>query len=160
MYYDESFDPNIENEFSLVPHFDETYSIANSVTTMNSNTKKYLKQLELLKMQDKDYRKIDRYFNGKKKSIELYATNSTPGTRIRDATSGSRINNAKVGSRDEDMFYKVAICTAEKGISGADSNIFFFDTPENYERITGATVSPQDKSRWEEKYTKERVKRQ
>ena len=160
MYYDESFDPTIENEFSLVPHYDETYSIANSVTTMNSNTKKYLKQLELLKMQDKDYRKIDRYFNGKKKSIELYATNSTPGTRIRDATSGSRINNAKVGCRDEDMFYKVAICTCEKGISPIDSNIFFFDSPEQYERITGSTVSAEDKSRWEEKYTKERVKRQ
>jgi len=159
MYYDDAFDPTLENDFD-VPQFDETYSIANSVTTMNSNTKKYLKQLELLKMQDKDFRKIDRYFNGKKKSIELYATNSTPGTRIRDATSGSRINNAKVGCRDEDMFYKVAICTCEKGISPIDSNIFFFDSPEQYERITGSTVSQQDKSSWEEKRIKERVKRQ
>jgi len=159
MYYDDAFDPTLENDFD-VPQFDETYSIANSVTTMNSNTKKYLKQLELLKMQDKDFRKIDRYFNGKKKSIELYATNSTPGTRIRDATSGSRINNAKVGCRDEDMFYKVAICTCEKGISPIDSNIFFFDSPEQYERITGSTVSQQDKSSWKEKRIKERVKRQ
>lgn len=160
MYYDESFDPTIENEFSLIPHFDETYSIANSVSTLNSNTKKYLKQLELLKMQDKDYRKIDRFFNGKKKSIEIYATNSTPGTRIRDATSGSRINNARVGSRDEDFFFKVAICTAEKALSGSDSNIFFFNSPEEYERITGSIVAPEDKSRWEEKNTKEKIKRQ
>ena len=159
MYYDDAFDPTLENDFD-VPQFDEAYSIASSDTTLNSNAKKYLKQLELLKMQDKDFRKIDRHFKGKKKSIELYSTNSTPGTRIRDATTGSRINNARVGSREENFFFKVAICTGEKGLSNTDSNIFFFDTPEQYERITGSTVSQQDKSSWEEKRIKENLKRQ
>jgi hypothetical protein len=159
MYYDDTFDPTNENDFD-VPHFDETISVTNSVSTLNSNAKKYLKQMELLKMQDKDYRKIYRVLNGKKIAIELYSTNSNPGSTIRDATSGSRISNMRVGCRDEDLFFKVAFSSCEKGISNTDSNLFFFDSPDHYERFTGSSVSPQEKSQWEKKFMAEKMKRQ
>lgn len=158
MSYTDDFDPMDENDF-VVPNFGDNYSIADSVSTLNSKVKKQLKQLELLKMQDKDYRKVERFLNGKKKTIDLYATNSNPGSIIRDATLGSRISKMRVGSKDEDLFFKVTV-SIEKSFPNRDSNIFFFDSPGQYERTTGSIVSPEVKSDWELKYSKEWAKRQ
>ncbi len=131
-------------------------SIATKSTMLPENIKLQKKMMDEVKKADKGYSKIYRYSDGKKKTIEIYATDLTPGNRIRGAIGGSYYSNFKVGSKDEDIFYKVALCTAECRENGA----FFFDNPEQYERHMCTTVSQSDKEIWYEKFNRERIARQ
>jgi hypothetical protein len=135
-------------------------SSASKSILLNENVKRQKKMMEELKKIDKGYYKIYRYVNdknkSKKKSIEIYSTETTPGFRIRGAITGSHYSNFKVGSKDEDIFYKVAICTGEC----KENNSFYFDNPEQYERHMQTTVSQSEKEEWYEKFNRERTSRQ
>lgn len=105
------------------------------------------KLLDELKKQDKGYRKVKRLVNGETRDVEFYSTSIEPGTYIRDAVTGSRYTNYRVGSSDETLFFKVRV--AEGGSEYKNEPItLFFDDPETYERILGASVKPQEKENW------------
>lgn len=134
----------------------DTESIATKSTMLPENIKLQKKMMEEVKKADKGYTKIYRQMDGKNKSIEIYATDLTPGNRIRGAIGGSYFSNFKVGSKDEDIFYKVALCTGEC----RENCVFFFDTPEQYERHMCTTISQSEKEEWYAKFNRERAARQ
>ena len=110
----------------------------------------------LKKSNDKRFFQVNRLLqNGKRKNVSIYGTGPL-GWHIRNAVTGEKYSHL-VGSKNEDLYFKVSYCTGE---TGQESKTLFYDTPEQYERITGSTVSQQDKSSWEEKRIKENLKRQ
>lgn len=144
----------LEDDFSV----DDTHSVkapSEAESSVNSVQKKQRKMIDDVKKMDTGYNKLTRFVDGKKKSIEVYSTVSTPGSNIRGAITGSYYRDFKVGSRDENVFYKVAISTGEC----KNDNIFFFDNPEQYERALFTTVSPAEKEAWYSKFNEERIHR-
>ena len=131
---------------------DRSVSIYADTASTTSNQKKQRKMMEDLKKLDKGYNKITPIVDGKKKSIDVYSTNSTPGSQIRGAIGGSYYQGFRAGSRDEDIFFKVMLATGEC----SDSSILFFDNPEQYERHLCAVVSQEDKEKWYKKFNAER----
>lgn len=115
--------------------------------SVDSRTKKNRKLMEDMKSADKGYHCIKT----KKSKIEFYSTNYTPGTRIRDAMTGMRYKHL-VGSRDEYLFFKVAFCT---GQCGQETQIIFYDSPEDYEKNQKCTLPDSTKSTWRERYNEE-----
>jgi hypothetical protein len=132
-------------------------SVSNSSSvSLTSDIKRRRKMMEDLKRTDKDYHKIYRYVDGKKKSIEIYTTNCLGGGRIRSAIGGSYNESFRIGSKDEDIFFKVTMATGE---CGKDLSVLFFDSPEQYERHLCVSVSQDIKEKWYEKFNRERVAR-
>jgi len=122
----------------------------------NEVSRKQRKMLEDIKKLDKGYNKINVMLNNKKKSIEFYSTSIFPGSKIRGAIGGSYYPGFKVGSRDEDLFFKIACSTGDC----KNSNICFFDTPEQFENHMHISIEQSVKERWYEKFNNERISRQ
>jgi hypothetical protein len=55
-----------------------------------------------------------------------------------------------VGSFDEDLYYKVVVCTGENK-RAREPLILFYNTPEQFERHHGIRISQEDKNKWYEK---------
>ena len=108
------------------------YNSRNKVTKIMSDT-------------DPAFFKIRRHGNDDKKLTIGFFASGCQGCSIRNAVTGIRDPNSIVGSRAEDMYFKVAFCTGE---TGPDTNILFYDTPEQYERHMHATVSESSKKAW------------
>jgi hypothetical protein len=135
----------------------DSYSVSNSDSeSLDENAKKQRKMLEELKKMDKGYHKVYRRVEGKKKSVEIYSTSIFPRSKIRGAIGGSYYPSFKVGTRDENLFFKIAMATGEC----KDNNIFFFDTPEQYEKHMNTTLDQSIKEKWYEKFNDERISRQ
>jgi len=102
---------------------------------------------EDMKKADKGYYSWTRPASGLKKShkIEAYSSGDV-GSRIRDPITGDRYRNYLVGSRNEDLFFKVRMCTGEFG--GREGPTLFYSSPEEYERHTRSVVSEEIKNRW------------
>lgn len=149
MYYDDPYDPNLENDYDDAGDNVSVSEMSklSSVHSLKKYDQKNKKLFDEFKTTDRNYHSVKRDVNGKVVSVELYDTSITPGTRIRDATSGATHLNLKLGSSDEDLFFKVKIATGEKGF-GQEAHTFFFESPEVYERYTGATVSQETKEKW------------
>lgn len=154
MYYDNEFEPVGQPEYTKML---DNISVSSDNSSLNSNQKKQKKYHDLLKASDKNYHKIKRRLDGVLTSIDLYNTTTTPGSPIRGAITGTRYP-FRVGSRDEYLFYKVAISTPERNI-GPDNNIFYFDNPEQYERMMGFEVSQEAKEMWHDRYITQQVAR-
>jgi hypothetical protein len=149
-YDDDYFHPNNDN--LITDNYEsqlDDYSVISDTVTQNSETNKKRKVMDDYKKQDKNYHKISRIFNNKKKEIELYTSPSTPGLPIRDAITGSRYPNYKVGSKYEDLFFKSKLATGE--FSG-DEGCLFFDTPEQFERHLKIVLSQDVKEKWQQKF--------
>jgi hypothetical protein len=56
----------------------------------------------------------------------------------------------KVGSFDEDLYFKVVICTGENK-KAHEPIVLFYNNPEQFERHHGIVISQEDKNRWYEK---------
>jgi hypothetical protein len=56
----------------------------------------------------------------------------------------------KVGSFDEDLYFKVVICTGEN-TKAREPVVLFYNNPEQFERHHGVVISQEDKTRWYEK---------
>jgi hypothetical protein len=154
MYFEDNFDPVVENDYET-----NSVSVSSETTvTKNSVIIKQRKALELLKLQDNGYHKIKRVINGKTCSIELYNNPNVYSGCIRDAITGIRNPQYALGTSDEDLFFKVKICTGEKGLRNENVN-FFFDSPEQYERYTGSVVNPEVKETWRGKNLKAQIER-
>lgn len=112
----------------------------------NNNNKKLVHTYNSL---DKDYRIITVGDGPNKTEVGVYATNDYPGTIVRDAITGAKMPPHRVGSVDEHLFFKVKLA-----ISGMSSNsdVFYFDSPEHYERILHTTVNQHKKEAWTNKY--------
>ena len=147
MYYDDPYNPTLENDY------DEPESVISDSMTVDSRTKKYKKLMEDLKNEDKGYCKIKR----NRVNVELYAGSTCPGSKIRDAVTGAKINHYKVGTKDEYLFFKVGIVTGEKGLRG--NSLFFFDSPDQYEKHTKCLVDNSIKNKWAERNMAERMRR-
>lgn len=133
---------------------DNGYMDNDSIYSSNTaNRRRQKKIIEDMKNIDKHYHKLTRKINNKDVSIEIYSTNNTPGNMIRDAITGSRYSQYRVGSLNENLFFKVSIAT------GKDGSIFFFDSPEQYERHFKNTISisQSEKEKWTNKCVTRRI---
>jgi len=149
-YDDDYFHPNNDNLVSdnYISHADD-FSVVSDSITLNSETNKKRKIMDDYKKLDKNYHKIYRIFNNKRKEIEFYTSPLSPGLPIRDAITGSRYPNYKVGSKYEDLFFKSRLATGE---FGDDQGCLFFDTPEQFERHMKIILSQDIKEKWQQKY--------
>lgn len=138
-------DYNEDDDFEEVNH---QYS-DDGDSSVSTYKKKQRKLWNKINSTDKDFRKISKNVNGKKTEIGLYCSSSTPGSVIKDAIQGSSCGMFRVGSRDEDLFFKVKISTGEVGRNG---DIFFFDSPEQYERHLKDVISQSIKEAWTNKF--------
>lgn len=165
MYYDDHFDPAQPND-TLVPAYEKQpvyidYDDDNSSTTVSVVNKKSMN----MRPMDKNYHKITLYHkiitkkNGKQKpdTVELYDTFLTPGCVIRDAVTGSRMTKCRVGSRDENFFFKTRLSINGAGLF--DNNTFYFDSPEQFERVLFIPVSQDIKEKWHARLIEERLRR-
>jgi hypothetical protein len=123
---------------------------------VSANRKRQRKLLNDVKSMDKAYHLLKRKVNNKKENVEVYSTNTTPGSMIRDAVTGLRYPEYRVGSISENLFFKIVIATGEIDQNGST---LFFDSPEQYERHfkCGNVVSQSDKERWTNKCVETRI---
>jgi hypothetical protein len=56
----------------------------------------------------------------------------------------------KVGSYDEDLYYKVIVCTGEN-TKAHEPIVLYYNNPEQFERHHGVVISNEDKNKWYEK---------
>jgi hypothetical protein len=159
MYHDDPYDPTLETNFGVPGYAPSEYS---EEETIDSRIKRNRKLAEDLKNEDTGYCKVKRnsvYGNPYSRivDIELYSGSENPGSRIRGAITGTKFKEYRVGSSDEYLFFKVGLCTGEKGLRG--NKIFFFDGPEQYEKQMNCTVDPQTKTAWAERNLKEMARR-
>jgi len=118
---------------------DETYMSGNQI----------MKQLNLLNEDGQLYhlkRNISPY-SSKKTTIDIYGSGGI-GSSIRDAITGKKNYMHKVGTKDEDLYFKIRICSGELP-SNAPS--FFFDSPEHCERHMNKALSNKTKQVWHTK---------
>jgi|688.fasta_scaffold166924_2 hypothetical protein len=71
------------------------------------------------------------------------------GNNFKPTTTKKNIFH-KVGSFDEDLYYKVVVCTGENK-KAREPIVLFYNTPEQFERHHGIRVSQEDKNNWYEK---------
>jgi hypothetical protein len=140
----DSYDEELEIQY----YNNKFRSIEEDESTLDSNKKKHRKMIDDAKKADKGYNKITRIVNHKKQKIELYSTNITPGTAIRNAVTGCRFREYRVGTLQEHLFFKVSMVTGEMN---KYSSVLFFDNPEQYERHMKTEVSQEFKEQWEQK---------
>lgn len=99
---------------------------------------------------DKYYFKIWKKNSlGKTIPIELYGT-PIFGGKIRNALTGG-VYNIPVGSRFEGLFFSVRDTTLLKHKKYQACN-YFFDTPEQFEKIYDQVVDNDTKSQWRVRY--------
>lgn len=92
--------------------------------------------------------KDGKYYKSKNVTIEMYGSGDT-GSQIRNAVTGLPTNYL-VGSKEEDLFYKVSICT---GVDKENGPIhLFYDSPAQYENHQFTTVSEDVKEWWSERF--------
>lgn len=146
-----SYDVDSYDEELEIQYYNNKFrSIEDDESTLDSNKKKHRKMIDEAKKADKGYNKITRVVNNKKQNIEVYSTNNTPGTYIRNAVTGCRFREYKVGSLHEHLFFKVSMVTGEMN---KYSSTLFFDNPEQYERHMKIDAPQELKEKWEQKST-------
>jgi hypothetical protein len=161
MYYDDPYDPNLKNDYEPVTYntnYVEDFDTDTETATVTSRVLKNRKLIEESKMKDKGYCKIERLgiYTNKPHSmvnVEIYSGYDNPGMPIRDAITGNRYHKYKVGTRDENLFFKVGLVTGEKGLR--ENRLFFFDTPEQYERHMHCVLDAKIKNDWLDKNLEE-----
>ena len=80
--------------------------------------------------------------------VEVFSTANTNGSYIRDAITGVRYT-IRVGSPQEAQFFKLKD-TVHKEVP--QDHIFYYDSPEQYERHTKGRVSVESKKKWATRY--------
>ena len=63
----------------------------------------------------------------------------------------------KVGSRDENFFFKTRLSIV--GTDLFDNNTFYFDSPEQFERVMYIPISQDVKEAWHSRLIEERLRR-
>ncbi len=123
-----------------------------------------LKKTEFLitKKSDKGFFKIKQRINKRNVVTEGYSSSNNPGCYIRNGITGryeiDRFgkNIATVGSKDEDLYYKVTL--TGNGI-GKEPRTLFYHTLSQYERHFKTVVPQNIRDKWNQKQTKNRLRR-
>ena len=183
MYYDDPYDPNLENDYNNEPepakYYDDNMSSKSSHNHPNrlhqddddstlassvSSTRLARRQaIERAKQADPGYFSVKRnpeVFSkkmvGKPKPVKVgyYHTNCTPGNTIRNAVSGLYETGRLTGSKEQDLFFKMALCTGE---NGNDTHFLFYDSPAQCERHFYCKLSDEVKDKWNVKSAEMRL---
>jgi len=85
----------------------------------------------------------------KRSRVDLYTTEASNGSLIRNAETGQYYND-RVGSLNEYLYFKVAMSSGEVR-SRNSSNILFYDSPNQYEQHLNGVVSDDVKMSWSER---------
>ena len=72
-----------------------------------------------------------------------------PGTTIVNALTGQKYPGHIVGKFDEDLYFKVMLCSGE---NGPNPVTLFYDSPAQYEKHFYREISQKTKEDWFEKY--------
>jgi hypothetical protein len=107
-----------------------------------------------VKMSDRGYDFVFRFKENasgkiKRTKVDVYTTEASNGSTIRNAESGHYYNH-RVGSSNEYLYFKVAMSTGELKPRNS-SNILFYDSPGQYEQHLNGVVSDEVKSSWAER---------
>lgn len=110
--------------------------------------------MENIKSSDRGYdivyrMKENSYGKIKRTKVDVYTTESSRGSKIRNAESGHYYNH-RVGTLDEHLYFKVAMSTGELKPKNS-SNILFYDSPNQYEEHLNGIVSDEVKNAWSER---------
>ena len=104
---------------------------------------------------------ITKIIDGKRTKIKLCETKEKVNARIINAVTGipyfnedERDGKYLVGSRYEDDLFKVKMTT---DLGGSKSGLFFYESPDQYERHQFCTVSENIKTKWLEKNQRFRI---
>jgi hypothetical protein len=118
-------------------------------SSLSENRKKQRKYKDEIKKIDKGYNKLK--FGGKnipRFEVELYSTTNTPGVLIRDAVTGARYSEFRVGTLNEHLFFKTSLVC---GNNNSEMSTFFFNSPEEMEKVLKTTIMQSDKEKWTNK---------
>ena len=136
-------------EYAETQFFDNERFESDSVNSRRRTSNKALRQFTVsrgLVRDGKFYKNV---------TINMYGSGDS-GSFIRNAVTGS-ITNYVVGSKDQDLFYKVAMCT---GLDRDHRPVhLFYDSPTQYENHQFTYVSDEVKESWSERFleAKERI---
>ena len=134
--YNEYGDINYENEESNNGHHSNKHKIYEKLASSSN----YLPLIITLPQVNKK--------SNKKVKIGCYMA-GPPGTTIINALTGQKYPGHIVGKYDEDLYFKVMLCSGE---NGPNPVTLFYDTPAQYERHFYRTVSQNSKDEWIDKY--------
>jgi len=146
-FHPDNADAKDDYDEELKSYLIQTESVATD--DLDPNRRKQRKLMEDYKLSDKGFRYLYRMSNGKKKKIGVYVSSYKPGFTIRDAVTGVYQNGNIVGSLDEDFYFKVKFATGELG---TDPVNLFFESPAQFIKHTGMSVSDDTIKRWQSKY--------
>ena len=83
--------------------------------------------------------------------VDCFPTKCVPGTTLRNAATGKLEIGRRIGRRrDEDLFFKVSICTGENPDHNEPLHLFYAD-PEEFEDHFQTSLSHDTKCRWMQK---------
>lgn len=91
---------------------------------------------------------------GKTNKVDVFSVVNVCGNNIRDAITGS-FYNIKIGSFQSGQFFILKDYT-DKSIPV--DHVFFYNTPEDYERHTNTELSVSIKKKWYDRYNKYNVR--
>jgi len=154
--YDQEYEYDSEYDYS---NYDDM-SIADSIELRQKLKMcgiKSNKEMEMIRALDPGYHKVKRLINGVKRKVEFYHTTNIPGRMIRNAITGIRYNEYHVGFYDEDLFFKVNYAVGEK--DRREITVLFYDSPDEFEKHFGCTVSLETKEKWRNKCDLELLRR-
>lgn len=138
MYCEETLE-NVDDILLTETHVNKKFSSTSAARTYDNNYEKYSIPFNKTWKDGRFYKKI---------VIELYGSGQI-GSKIRNAVTGQRYEYI-VGSSHEDLFFKVSDATGRYGRK--HPLILFYDSPEQYENQHFTSISPEVKSRWQEKH--------
>jgi hypothetical protein len=139
-------------EYAETQYFDNDRFESDSVNSRRRTSNRAQRQFTVSRVFN------DRWRDGKfyKNVIINMHGSGDCGSFIRNAVTGA-VTNYVVGSRDQDLFYKVAMCT---GLDRDHKPVhLFYDSPTQYENHQFTYVSDDVKELWSERFleAKERI---
>jgi hypothetical protein len=84
-----------------------------------------------------------RGWDGKKKKLLIFGSGDV-GATIRNAVTGEKYYGHRVGSKNEDLYFKVRLCTGE---FGTNSPTLFYESAEQFEKHMDGVVQQITKER-------------
>jgi len=175
MYYDDRFDPNLENEYDTIAaeqtnryavdsddgecgssiHPESAIyeeGVVNKMTKRASSKKRQPHQnrtTTILSNVNPGFFSVKKRIGGKLYNIDYYASPINPDLRVRNAVSGI-YDTIKAGSRDTDILFKVTLTTGSNHESRTPQHLYY-DSPEQYELHFGCSVPTATKQKWHER---------
>lgn len=136
-------------EYAETQFFDNERFETDSVNSRRRSNNKALRQFSVSRALTRD----GKFY--KNVTINMHGSGDS-GTFIRNAVTGA-VTNYVVGSKDQDLFYKVSMCT---GLDREHKPVhLFYDSPTQYENHQFTIVSDEVKELWSERFleAKERI---